>query len=273
MNTDWVFDNPRAAEFSEVRRRFVDLALPRLRRQFEIRTALDIGCGIGYFSGYLADQGFAVEGIDGRAENVAEARRRYPTARFSVADFEADSPPAAEPYDLVLCFGLLYHLENPVRAVRRLHTLTRKILLLETMVVPGEEPMCRLQWEPAAADQALKSVALVPSESFTITTLYGAGFANVFKPKAKLRGFEFQGDWRHRRRRTLLIASTQPLTDPLFVRVPEPPRRVRDYWLETWAKPLAAVERTVALTAGSLRRPRSEVIMEVLAAMRRRVSS
>jgi hypothetical protein len=52
---------------------------------------------------------------------------------------------------------LLYHLENPMLAIRHLRTL--KGLLLESMCIPV------LREEPAAADQSLTDIALYPSRS------------------------------------------------------------------------------------------------------------
>ena len=43
-------------------------------------------------------------------------------------------------FDLVLCFGLLYHLENPMRTIRHLRALTGQGLLLESMSLRG---ICR----------------------------------------------------------------------------------------------------------------------------------
>lgn len=40
-------------------------------------------------------------------------------------------------HDLVLCFGLIYHLENPVGALRVARALCRRLCVVETQVVPG----------------------------------------------------------------------------------------------------------------------------------------
>ena len=58
-------------------------------------------------------------------------------------------------FDLVLCFGLLYHLENPLLAVRHLRSLTEKCLLLESMGVPDNKPSMLLREEPSEFDQGL----------------------------------------------------------------------------------------------------------------------
>lgn len=59
-------------------------------------------------------------------------------------------------FDLVLCFGLLYHLENPLLAVRHLRSLTEKCLLLESMCVPDNKPSMLLKEEPSEFDQSAR---------------------------------------------------------------------------------------------------------------------
>jgi orotate phosphoribosyltransferase len=53
-----------------------------------LKNAADAGCGVGFFSQTLAECGLNVCGFDGREENVAEARRRFPQIPFEQADKE-----------------------------------------------------------------------------------------------------------------------------------------------------------------------------------------
>jgi hypothetical protein len=39
-------------------------------------------------------------------------------------------------HDVTLMLGLLYHLENPVRALRLARAVTRRVLVIESQVVP-----------------------------------------------------------------------------------------------------------------------------------------
>lgn len=56
----------------------------------EDASALDVGCGSGVHSGFLADQGCRVLGIDFSASAVEVARQTHPqeSITFEVADFE-----------------------------------------------------------------------------------------------------------------------------------------------------------------------------------------
>ena len=85
---------------------------------------------------------------DARENNIVEARSRHPGIDFRVADAEGVSLATLGTVDLVICFGLLYHLENPLGAIRNLHALTGKLLVLESMSVPEEQPFLFLQDEP-----------------------------------------------------------------------------------------------------------------------------
>src|SRR6266478_5089926 len=91
-----------------------------------LSKAVDAGCGVGFFSQTLAECGLNVRGFDGRGENVAEARRRFPHIPFEQGDIEERAILELGRYDLVLCCGLLYHLENPLLAIRHLRGLTEK---------------------------------------------------------------------------------------------------------------------------------------------------
>jgi FkbM family methyltransferase len=114
-------------------------------------------------------------------------------------------------FDLVLCFGLLYHLENPVVAIRNLHTLTEKCLLLESMCIPDEKPAMLLREEPRQDDQSLTDMACYPSEGSLIKMLYRAGFRVVYRVTPLPDHDDFAETSEHMRRRTVLLASAKSI--------------------------------------------------------------
>lgn len=106
-------------------------------------SALDMACHQGWFSAHLAQRGFAsVHGVDARAEHIADASLIRDALgldhwQLSQADIHTLTPEQQGMHDLVLCFGLIYHLENPVGALRIARSLCRRLCLVETQVVPG----------------------------------------------------------------------------------------------------------------------------------------
>jgi hypothetical protein len=106
-------------------------------------SAIDLACHQGWFSAQLAAQGFAaVDGYDARESHVEDARLAalalgLDNLRYSRSDVHALDPGVHGLHDLVLCFGLIYHLENPVGALRMARSLCRDLCLVETQVAPG----------------------------------------------------------------------------------------------------------------------------------------
>jgi SAM-dependent methyltransferase len=201
------FDNPETREFTKSRQVLVEKVLTDLRRETDLSSALDVGCGVGDFSKFLWDMGFQVLALDGRQENAREAQRRYPQITFLTMDAEELAAQHVGRFDLVLCFGLLYHLENPFRAIRQFHSITDKVLLIESMCVPGDRAMMELLDESRDENQGINYVAFYPSEPCLIKMLYRAGFSFVFR-FTRLPEHEFYTETRMRKRqRTLLAAS------------------------------------------------------------------
>ncbi|MCI0475032.1 MAG: class I SAM-dependent methyltransferase [Anaerolineales bacterium] len=83
--------------------------------------ALDLGCGTGTNSIYLAQHGFAVVGVDFSAKAIATARAKARRANlaidFHVADVtRLDTLRVREPFDFVLDIGCLHAVDATRRA-------------------------------------------------------------------------------------------------------------------------------------------------------------
>src|SRR5258707_11589747 len=171
------FDQRRYLRLIDARGETIRAVVAELKVALGLSTALDAGCGVGFFAQILQECGLSVGAFDGRMENVVEARKRFPEIPFEQGDIESPGILALGKFDLVLCFGLLYHLENPMLAIRHLRALTGSGLLLESMCVPGPEATLMLREEPPQDDQSLTDMALYPTEACLVKMLYRAGFA------------------------------------------------------------------------------------------------
>jgi hypothetical protein len=107
------------------------------------RSVIDIACHQGWFSTKLAEMGAQdVLAVDARAEHVADATLirdalGLRNLRVAQSDVHALTPEAFGTFDIVLMLGLIYHLENPVGALRVARSLTKRLCLVETQIVPG----------------------------------------------------------------------------------------------------------------------------------------
>lgn len=110
-------------------------------------NAIDIACHQGWFATKLAEwQADDVLAVDARAEHVADTTLirdalDLPTLRVLQSNVHALEPAALGQFDLVLMLGLIYHLENPIGALRTARALTRHMCVVETQIVPGMSGM------------------------------------------------------------------------------------------------------------------------------------
>jgi SAM-dependent methyltransferase len=206
-SSPWVFDQAHYDALNAGREETVLQLLPDLKKQLNLRTALDLGCGLGHYSELLHKHGLRVLGVDGRPENVQEARRRYPHIDFRVADAEDPALVELGGFDLVFCFGLLYHLENPFRVIRSIAQLASQASLMEGIVYPSAEPAMVLLDENTGEDQGLNYLAFYPSEACLAKMIRSSGFVGCYNPISMPAHPDYQIGRNGFRRRSVFAAS------------------------------------------------------------------
>lgn len=221
-----IFDQQHYVALVAARGDTIRRLVPQLKKVLQISTALDVGCGLGFFAQILSENELKVLGIDGRQVNVNEARHRYPALKFEARDIDDSSTAGLGAFDLVLCFGLLYHLENPLRAVRHLRALSGKVLLLESMCLASDEPFALLRDEHGTDDQSLTRLAFYPSEGCIVKMLYGSGFSFVYRVSPLPDHDDFRETRENRRSRTVIVASFDELSLPGLEKLEEPREQV-----------------------------------------------
>jgi SAM-dependent methyltransferase len=161
-----------------------------VRRYAPGRSFLDVGCMWNVDGGiaFLAEEAGAerVTGIDVMPPTPrfeAEHARRSSGVRFVQGDVH-DPMTVAEAgrHDVVWCYGVLYHVPDPMLTLRRLRELTGETLVLSTETlpeVPGLPGACVLY--PALDAAGRRDYAAVrPGERVGVTSPFdsGAGYAN-----------------------------------------------------------------------------------------------
>lgn len=93
--------------------------LAALVHDVRVARALDVGCGTGTQSRWLAELGFDVTGVDVVPAAIARAQKRLGdaglSARLIVADLASSAPELGEPFSLVLDYGCLHSVPDPAR--------------------------------------------------------------------------------------------------------------------------------------------------------------
>jgi tRNA (mo5U34)-methyltransferase len=164
-------------------------------------TVLDLACNEGFFALEFAKRGAArVVGIDVRARTIEKAEyvcRRFglTTCRFEVGDVtERDLAPYTA--DVVLLLGIIYHVEDPIRLIRRAALATSRVLFLETQLTKPHAPLAHTWGSPEIHEakaawamvrerpetdelSAIRGFSLIPNAAAVVAVLREIGFRSI----------------------------------------------------------------------------------------------
>ena len=128
---------------------------------------LDVGCHEGFYAVAMARRGMReVRGIDVREASLDKARFVAEVLGLRNLVFEernVEDLAAAEPFDLCLFLGILYHLENPMLCLRNISRVTRELCVLETQVVDEVEGVT--EWGARAWTRPYQGILALIDES------------------------------------------------------------------------------------------------------------
>lgn len=170
------------------------------------RRVLDVGCNAGFWALKAIEAGADhVLGIDARPIHIAQARLVFealgvavPRFDFLAADVAAAELSSRDPFDIVLCLGLLYHLAAPVEVIARLAAINTDILLVDTRVHRGDEAFVAVRERSDVPRNTVHDTpVLVPSAPVLESWLREAGYRVAPLPAPPLQpGMEDYADGR-----------------------------------------------------------------------------
>lgn len=189
------------------------------------KSVLEVGAGIGDHTSFYLDRGCRVLVTEARPENLAVLRRRFAgNERVRVEVLDLESPPARTlgTFDLVHCYGVLYHLADPARAVVYLAGCCEGLMVVESCVWYGDAPALNpVEEDRRIPSQALRGRACRPSRSWLRDALRDS-FAYVYATATQPAHEEFPLDWTEPRPagslvRAVFVASHRPLSIPALL--------------------------------------------------------
>jgi hypothetical protein len=166
-------------------------------------AAVDLASHQGWFAVKMAQDGFSsVLGVEARVSHVEDSRLiseifGLDHLSFEQGDIHAQDPERVGQFDVVLMLGLLYHLENPVGALRACRALCKNLCIIETQIVPGMSGFVdygSYQFvrplkgsfgvideteETHGPEASITGICLVPSLDALLWTLRKVGFSDV----------------------------------------------------------------------------------------------
>lgn len=120
----------------------LDFIFPKESTDRSQLRVVDLGCLEGGYSVEFARLGFDTLGIEARQENLdkchfAQSKLNLPNLHFVKDDVRNMGQYGK--FDIVLCYGLLYHLDAPIAFLREMSKDTQKLLLLNTHFAPEQD--------------------------------------------------------------------------------------------------------------------------------------
>jgi SAM-dependent methyltransferase len=224
----WSFLDPNSLAINDAR---ID-HLRSLELPLAGKSVLEVGAGIGLLTGFFEEQGCRVLSTDARLENLAEIKRRYPQREVARLDLEHPEEVAAlGQFDVVFCYGTLYHLGTPEAALRALSEVSDLILVESSLSAQDGTDVIGVE-ESSALNQAFSRRGSRPTRSWVLaklSELWGHGYISLTQPAHP----EFPLDWSVRNTapntRAVFVGSKAPLTHPLLsATLPRRHRRTAD---------------------------------------------
>jgi SAM-dependent methyltransferase len=196
------------------------------------KSVLELGAGIGDLSTFFLDRDCTLVSVEPRPENcqifadtmTALAAGGYPRvgrSRLIQGDVESLDRFVEGTFDVVFCYGLLYHLRDPETALASMAERCAGLLLLETCVSMGSGEALNPISEPVSEpSQAFEGRGCRPTRLWIFNRLKRL-FPFVYVPRTQPSHNEFPLDWRVPApagyTRAIFIASRALLDNPLLL--------------------------------------------------------
>jgi hypothetical protein len=159
---------------------------------FEGKTVLEVGCGWADVGNEISKLGADVTASDARWEHLEQVKLRHPHLATHVFDLENENWTFPEEhYDVIIHFGVLYHLSNPVQNLELISEHCSH-LIIETEVLDSDDPeLIQLVeetqiWDQGAWGSAFSGTGCKPSYGMVEATLKRQGMSVVPAPAPHL---------------------------------------------------------------------------------------
>ncbi len=185
---------------------------------------MEVGAGVGDLTDFFIKKNCAVLATEARAANVTEYSKRHPQYRIEIADLDVpNSHDKFGTFDIVFCYGVLYHLSNPAQAIKDMTNVCKKIMLLETCVSYIDNGQLNpvnehTEW----ADQSVHGIGCRPARNWVLAELkkymahvyitatqpnFPEDFPIIWPSKPKGLGLA----------RSIFVGSRDPINNPLLL--------------------------------------------------------
>ena len=184
------------------------------------RRVLDLGSGPGDHAGFYLERQCALVAVDARQNCLDTLKRRYAGVQTVMWDLNEPAPLAdLGPFDVIHCYGILYHLENADRLIAYMGQVCNGLAIVETCVLDDKASRVELVNERTGDyTQSSTGRGCRPTRKWVFEEL-GRRFPFVYHTRTQPNHPEFPVDWNDLTSappliRSVFVASKRPLDLP-----------------------------------------------------------
>ena len=161
------------------------------------RTLLELGAGYGDNGNEFYNLGCKVTSSDARVKHINSGKIMFPHIDFEIID--CDKSEISKNYDIILHWGLLYHLREIDDHLKNVCE-NCNILLLDTEVSDSDDDSycIRIDENKNVLDQAYNGKGIRPSQKYVEKVLRNNGFKYFVINDKILNSFVFKYDWKNK---------------------------------------------------------------------------
>jgi hypothetical protein len=182
----------------------------------------EVSAGVGDHTSFFIDRNCEVLCSEARPELVMLLKRRYPQVTALLLDLEKPDTGFPGDFNVIYCYGVLYHLKTPRPALKFMADRCRGLLLLETCVSDDDQPAEHCLDEISSYySQALSGVGCRPSRVWVFQRLKEL-FPFVYIPITQPNHEQFPTEWSGKYvedwtlRRAIFVASRREIKNELL---------------------------------------------------------
>jgi 2-polyprenyl-3-methyl-5-hydroxy-6-metoxy-1,4-benzoquinol methylase len=144
------------------------------------KKIIDLGCGVGRLTPIFTKETNDLICVDGRQANLDILHADYPAIKTGLIDVEVDDLKKLGTFDIVFCYGLLYHVSEPYNLIKKISEICHDTLLLSTCILDSSQPNVYLIEEHEDNTQAMH-LACRPSPEYIKLALKHNGFKFIYE--------------------------------------------------------------------------------------------
>jgi 2-polyprenyl-3-methyl-5-hydroxy-6-metoxy-1,4-benzoquinol methylase len=192
------------------------------------KTVLEVGCGPGDHTTFFLDRGGSVTAVEARLECCQFLLESYKNAHYKAPvklkllniDVESMGQHLTEQFDIVYCYGLLYHIADPALVIKLMAERCAGLLLLETRVSFGNHEAVNPVVEPPQVTESFHGGGCRPTRPWLFRAIKAA-LGHCYVPLTQPAHAEFPTDWTTSQpdamTRAVFVGSRGPLDLPTLV--------------------------------------------------------